>query len=135
MFRANQQFIHEMGHGGQMTNEIHMTRWHLVAFLGELVLWGCAAWAGWTLVSGPARPLAAAALLVAIIVIWSVWAAPRTPWRLSLRPRLGLITGLGLGVGALFLSVPHWPGITIVLAATLAILVAQYMDERSQGES
>lgn len=94
-----------------VSDEFHMTPWHLVAFLGELVLWSCAAWAGWTLVSGPARLLAAAALLVGIVIIWSIWAAPRARWRLSLWPRLGLITVLGLGVSVLFFSIGHWPGI------------------------
>ena len=33
-------------------DERAMTGWHLLAFLGELVLWGCAAYAGWVLADG-----------------------------------------------------------------------------------
>lgn len=122
-------------HCCHVSDEFHMSPWHLVAFLGELVLWSCAAWVGWTLVIGPARLLAAAALLVGIVIIWSIWAAPRAKWRLSLRPRLGLITVLGLGVSTLFLSVTHWPGIIIALTSTAVIVAAQFMDERTEGET
>ena len=122
-----------VSHCCYVSDELHMTPWHLVAFLGEVILWGCAAWAGWTLVGGPGRVLAAAVLLVGIIIIWSIWAAPRAKWRLSLWPRLGLVTVLGVAVSTLFLSVTHWPGIITALSSTAAIVAAQFMDDRTEG--
>lgn len=105
-----------------------MTGWHVIAFLGELVLWGCAAWAGWTLGSGGLRWVLAAVFLVAIITVWAVWAAPRAQRRLRRGPRLVFIAGLGLVVAALFLPAALWTGVAVTLVATVAVVVAQWFD-------
>lgn len=107
-----------------------MAPWHLIAFLGELVLWGCAARAAWGLTSGPLRWVLAVAAFAAIVTAWSVWAAPRSPRRLSLAFRLAFIGGLGLLVCALFLAVLDWPGTAVAAGATLAVVLAQWMDAR-----
>lgn len=107
-----------------------MTPWHLVAFLGELVLWGCAARAAWGLTAGPLRWVLAAAAFVAIVAAWSVWAAPRSPRRLPLASRLAFIGGLGLIVCALFLVALDWPGMAVAAGATLAVVLAQWRDGR-----
>lgn len=109
-----------------------LTAWHLLAFVGELVLWGCAAWAGWSFASGPIRWLLGVAGLVAILTVWALWAAPRARRRLALAPRLALIAALGALVAAPFVVAAHWAGAAIVLAATAAIVLAQGMTGREE---
>lgn len=109
-----------------------MTGAHLVAFLGELVLWGCAGWAGWSLADGALRWAVSAGFVVAIIGRWSIWAAPRAVRRLGLWPRLALIGGLGAAVAAVFVAIGGWWGLAVTLASTVAILFAQWVDARDQ---
>lgn len=108
------------------------TPWHAVAFLGELVLWACAGWAGWLLGGSTiVRVLLATAMVVAVIVAWSVWAAPRSARRLALGPRLGFIGVIGTLVASLHLLAAHPLGVAVTLVATLAVVVAQWADEPS----
>ena len=105
-----------------------LTPWHLLALVGELILWGCAAWAGLALVDGPLRWVAATSAFILIVVIWAIWAAPRSPRRLTKGARLTLITVLGLIVGALLAVAGAWAGVVIALIATAAVVVTQGLD-------
>lgn len=112
-----------------MEEQRTVTGWHVVAFVGELVLWGCAAWAGWSLGAGGLRWVLAAACLVAIIGIWTVWVAPRATGRLRLTPRLALIGALGLAVAGLFALASHVTGAAVALVSAGAVVIAQWRDE------
>lgn len=111
-------------------DERAMTGWHLLAFLGELVLWGCAAYAGWVLADGGLRWVVTVAFLVAIITVWAIFAAPRAARRLSTGPRLAFIAGLGIAVAALLAVAGSWTAVIVALASTIAVVVAQWFDAR-----
>ena len=111
-------------------DERAMTGWHLLAFLGELVLWGSAAYAGWVLADGALRWALAVAFLVAIITVWAIFAAPRAARRLSTGPRLAFIAGLGIAVAALLAVAGSWTAVIVALASTVAVVIAQWFDAR-----
>lgn len=95
------------------------------------MLWGCAAWAGWSVATGPLRWLLALLAFVVTVGVWAVFAAPRAARRLPLRPRLALIAGLGGIVALAFLSVDHGVGAATATIAALAVVLAQWRDEAS----
>lgn len=108
-----------------------LTLWHVVAFLGELVVWGAAAWAGWSAATGGWKLPAAVVAFLIVVVLWAVFAAPRARGRLSLWPRLVFIAALGAAIGVALVLLGSTIGAIVALAATAAVVVAQMMDERT----
>ena len=118
-------------HDGAVSDERDLTVWHLVAFLGELVLWGCAAWAGWVAAEGTLRWVLAAVALTAVISVWAVVAAPRSPRRLRLAPRLGFIAALGLLIAAALLLSGRIDGALVAAVSAALVCLAQWRDARA----
>lgn len=107
-----------------------LTGWHVVAFLGELVLWATAGWAGRALGGdGLAGWLWAAVAVLAVIGIWAVLAAPRSPRRLALAPRLGFILALGAIIGGPLAATGELAGAAVAVASGALVTLAQWRDE------
>lgn len=118
----------------RVDDEHRLTGWHLLAFLGELVLWGCAARLGWTVGTGGLRWVSATAALVAIVGVWSIWAAPRARRRLALRPRLVLIAVLGVLVAVGFVVAGRVPEVVLTLVSTCTVVLAQSRDSATRSD-
>lgn len=112
-----------------MAADPKITAWHVLAFMGELVLWGCAAWAGWTLTDSFWRWVLPIALLAVVIGIWSAWVAPKAKHQLTLRPRLGLIAALGVAIALLFIPAAQWAGLAISLTSAAPVILAQWRSD------
>lgn len=109
--------------------------WGLLAFVAELALVAGAGYAAyllahrtWGTVAGWAAAVATALI---VIVIWSLWFAPKSPRRLPLLPRILLAYAMVAAAAiAVFVLGQPVPAIVLLALGTLGILVAQPVMER-----
>lgn len=103
-----------------------MTGLDVLAFVTELVLVMCAAYAGgrWAQGAGFATILGIVVGGLAVAVVWGLWMAPRARHRLNSRGRAVLAFVLGAAVGAalvpfsiLWVSLAIGSGVVLAVAA------------------
>ncbi|WP_180953210.1 hypothetical protein [Brevibacterium ihuae] len=78
--------------------------------------------------------MSATAALVAIVGVWSIWAAPRARRRLALRPRLVLIAVLGVLVAVGFVVAGRVPEVVLTLVSTCTVVLAQSRDSATRSD-
>jgi hypothetical protein len=105
-----------------------------LAFAAEIVLFVAIGIAGWVLWEGMLGLLVGAVCVVALVVVWALWLAPRSARRLSFWPRLVLATAL-YAIPVLLLSGGPdrraWVG--LVAVAWLVYVVAAFPLQRIDG--
>ncbi len=95
-----------------------------LAFAAEIVLFAAVGIAGWVLWEGVLGLLIAAVCVVALLVVWAIWLAPRSPRRLRFGPRLALATVL-YAIPVLFLvGEPSWRVWAVIVAVAWAVYLA-----------
>lgn len=112
--------------------EERLSLWHVLAFVGELVLWAGAAYAGWSIAPSEWRWAGGLIGLIVVIAVWARWAAPRSPRRLAIGPRFILISMLGALTAAVLAVTGHDGPSIVVAAAALVIILAQARTESPQ---
>jgi hypothetical protein len=105
-----------------------------LAFAAEIVLFVAIGIAGWVLWEGILGLFVAAVCIVALVVVWALWLAPRSPRRLSFGPRLALATVLYAIPVLLLVGEPEWHvWVGLVAVAWLVYLVTAFPLRRADG--
>ena len=98
-----------------------------LAFAAEIVLFVAVGIAGWVLWEGIVGLLVAAVCIIALIVVWALWLAPRSPRRLRFGPRLALATVLYALPVLLLVGEAEWRfWVGLVAIAWLVYLVTAF---------
>lgn len=120
--------MHDRGANGQVIPSVAGRPWwaanELLAFLLEVAALACLFWWGFTLADNLAvRVLVGSVVVVAAVVLWSLFAAPRARFRPPLAGVLA-VKALVLGGGALALYGVGHPAVALALGVVVVINTA-----------
>ncbi len=106
-----------------------------LAFAAEIVLFAAVGIAGWVLWEGVVGLFIAAVCVIALVVVWALWLAPRSSRRLRFGPRLALATVLYAIPVLLLVGEPEWRAWVLIVAVAWLVHLATAFPLRTSEEA